>query len=85
MLGRGETDGGGRRGWHALLHDTELPVGGCPLAPPLAACVHALGMPGMTEAPLSAPRLPVPPLPFNHLGVGSPEGAGGAWQCLSCF
>lgn len=60
-------------------------LGGCPLAPPLAACVHALGMPGMTEAPLSAPRLPVPPLPFNHLGVGSPEGAGGAWQCLSCF
>lgn len=60
-------------------------LGGCPLAPPLAAFVNALGMPEMTEAPLSTPRLPVPPLPFNPLGVGSPEGTGGDWQGLSCF
>lgn len=70
-------------------HDLGLPVvyWGCPLTPPLASCVHVLGMlrPWDNRGSIVYPRLPKPPLFFSPLAVGSPEGAGEAWQSWSHF
>lgn len=80
------------------MHDIGLPIVGVrgdggggdgnPLASPLAACFHALGMPrpwGATETLLSTPQASCAPLSFNPLESEGPEGARGAWQCLSLF
>lgn len=58
-----------------------LPVGGVSPGPSpgrLRSCLKNAEALRTTEAPLSTPRLPVPPLPFNPLEWGAPKGPEGS-------